>query len=152
MNTLAISGSTRCQCENCQRSIQDAGTSFELGPELAPMDPLPELVLKHVVTMVESRSIDVWRSSRALWPETQVREDIHLAVQSAVVINNACAEGTEPHPLVAMLATSDPVIMAHHFNRDEEHIMARAVWWMIGTLGTVVTVLTALAMDVLTRI
>lgn len=113
------------------------------------LDPISELGTDVAIPPVLSAacSIDAWRVSRGLWAThdgdgaEQVRTDVKLAVQSADMVNQMCAEGTEPHPVVMMLTSSDPLEISKDLfdkaRREFEHEVERITLNAVLAVATV---------------
>lgn len=107
------------------------------------LDPISELGTDVAIPPVLSAacSIDAWRVSRGLWPDTQVHTDVKLAVQSADMVDQMCAEGTEPHPVVMMLTSSDSLEISKDLfdkaRREFEHEVERITLNAVLAVATV---------------
>lgn len=110
------------------------------------LDPISELGTDVAIPVLDAAcSIDAWRVSRGLWPDYAqagaVRTDVKLAVQSADMVNQMCAEGTEPHPVVMMLAHSDPLEISKDLfdkaRREFEHEVERITLNAVLAVATV---------------
>lgn len=128
MNTLI----TPSVCETALEAIETDAIANALDIMESEYGVQP---LSQVPTLEPACEIDAWRVSRGLWQtydgdgSEQVRTDVKLAVQNASVVNQACANGEEPHPVVMMLAHSDSLVITKDFfdaaRRDFEHEMQR---------------------------
>lgn len=178
VNTL-VPGHQNCVCPTC---LED---SAHIRPPLHPdaimaidandtlsflgeMDPLPEVPITIAAADLHGVSVHAWLATRMMWHMEDIRGDIKQAVQSAELVNLAYAQGDEPHPLVDMLATSDPIDttrLDEHFAREARvpaaiavsavrgtQILRRAFWWILGSLSTIVLLAIGVAADVLTRL
>lgn len=120
---------------------------------MGELDPLPELPVETVAASIAGCSVDVWRASRMLWNECGVRGDIKQAVMHAELVTLAYMQGDPPHPIVEMLATSDPVTLAPHFDTTREcELCLRVFWFLVSTLATTAIIATGLVVDIASRI
>lgn len=152
--TTVITASSSFTAPPLHPMAESAVEAFSLLACMGDLDPLPDLPTS-LAPSIEHVSINAWLTARHMWHESHVRGDIRLAIQSAELINLAYTRGDEPHPLVEMLGTSDPIDttgLQALFNCERPRILARVVWWCLGSLGTLLLTVIGVAADMLTRV